>query len=116
MKTVHSLFLFILLFSFSFSSFASNPWPEVSAPKWEIREHRLLINWTSASDQKDIVYVVEKSRDGKIFSTEMMVMGGFEVNQQFEFSCRFKYEAGTQYRIKQMNNSGQYRIVDSKVF
>jgi hypothetical protein len=116
MKTIHSLFLFLSLFLLSFSSFASNPWPEVSAPIWDIKDQRLFINWTSTSDILDVVYVIEKSRDGKTFSTEMIVLGGYEMSNQFEFSCRFTYETGMQYRIKQMNNSGHYRIIGSKIF
>jgi hypothetical protein len=116
MKTMHSLYFAFFLLLFSFSTYANNPLPEVAAPKWEIKGQRASVNWTSSADQSDIVYVIEKSRDGKVFSTEMIVMGGFDVNNQFEFSCRFKYETGMQYRIKQMNNSGQYRVIDSKIF
>ena len=116
MKAIRSIFLSLILLFFSFSSFAVHPWPDVAVPTWELKRQQVFINWVTNADQKDIVYVIEKSRNGKTFSTEMMVMGGFEVSHQFEFSCRFTYEAGTQYRIKQMNNFGQYRIIDSKVF
>jgi hypothetical protein len=116
MKTIHSLFLAFSIFFFSLSSYAINPLPEVAAPKWELKEQRVCVNWTASSDQVDVIYIVEKSRDGKIFSSEMVVMGGFEANNQLEFSCRFKYEAGTQYRIKQINNNGNYKIIDTKTF
>jgi hypothetical protein len=93
-----------------------NPLPEVASPKWELRDQRVFVNWSATSDQSDILYIIEKSRDGKTFSSEILVMGGFEENNQVTFSCRFKYEAGTQYRIKQINNTGNYKIIDTKSF
>jgi hypothetical protein len=116
MKTIHSAFFIIFLFFLQTSSFALNPWPEVSMPKWEIKEQRLSISWIANSDLSDIVYHIEKSQDGKQFTTTGIILGGFLNNNQFEFAYRLKYESGMHYRIKQVNKDGATRVVDIKSF
>jgi hypothetical protein len=116
MKTIHSLFFTLSFLFISICSIAGNPWPDVAALKWDVKDQRVMISWTAPSDAPDLQYVIEKSSDGKTFSSEAIIMGGFEVQGQFEFSHRFKYIPGTQYRIKQMNNAGHSRIIDSKIF
>ncbi|MFN5334474.1 MAG: hypothetical protein ACK5BV_04735 [Bacteroidota bacterium] len=116
MKTIHSVFFVISFLLINSSSFALSPWPEVSMPKWEIKEQRLSVSWTADSDLSDIVYYIEKSHDGKHFTPTGIVLGGFQNNHQFEFSYRLKYESGMHYRIKQVNKDGAARVVDLKSF
>jgi hypothetical protein len=114
MKTIHSLLFIISILFLQTSSFAFNPWPEISVPKWDIKEQRLTVSWNADSDMADIVYYIEKSSDGKHFSTAGIVLGGFQNNQIVEFSYRLKYESGMQYRIKQVNKEGAFRVIDLK--
>jgi predicted phage tail protein len=115
MKTIHSLFLSVSLLFISLASSAANPWPEVSAPKWELKEQRVHISWTADADASDVVYIIEKSQDGKNFTTATMLLGGFQHNQNFEFACRLKHEAGMYYRIRQVNKEGAARVLDTKL-
>jgi hypothetical protein len=119
MKTIHSFILAISIFSFSFSANATSitsGWPEVSAVRWEMKGSRLHINWNADQDEAGIYYIIEKSTDGKQFSGAGIVLGGFNQQNQFEFAYRLLHEAGTQYRIRQVNKDGQSRLLDSKLF
>ena len=116
MKTIHSVFFVISFLLINSSSFALSPWPEVSMPKWEIKEQRLSVSWMANSDLSDIVYHIEKSQDGKHFTTTGIILGGFQNNNQFEFTYRLKFEAGMHYRIKQVNKEGAARVVEIKTF
>jgi hypothetical protein len=119
MKTIHSFFLAISIFSFLFSANATtitSGWPEVSAVQWEFKGSRLHINWNANSDETGIYYIIEKSTDGKLFTRAGLVLGGFNQNNRFEFAYRLLHEAGTQYRIIQVNDKGQSRLLDLKSF
>ena len=120
MKTIHSFIISICLFSFSFIANATeikSGWPEVSGVQWEFKASRLHISWNANSDETGIYYIIEKSTDGKQFTRAGLVLGGFNQNNRFEFAYRMPHEAGTQYRILQINNSnGQSRLLESKSF
>jgi hypothetical protein len=118
MKTIHSCLLVIFIFITSANTFAksANPpsWPDVSAVKWELKNSKLFISWTASSDEADMYYMLEKSADGKQFLSVGLILGGFQVNNQYEFSYRVVYEPGYQYRLKQVNRNGESRLLEHK--
>ncbi len=115
MKTIHSQFLIISLLFLHLSSVALNPLPEVTSLKWDIKDQRVTISWSAISDESDIVYFIEKSHDGKAFTSAGVVLGGFQNNNQFVFTYRLKYQSGIHYRIKQVNKAGDMRVLDEKI-
>jgi hypothetical protein len=119
MKTIHSCILAIFFLSLSLNAVAEanySGWPEVSGVQWELKGNKLHISWHADYDETDIHYIIEKSTDGKQFSREGLVLGGFPQNNRFEFAYRIAHESGTQYRITQVNNKGQSRQLDRKSY
>jgi len=119
MKTIHSFILALALISFSITASAfsyTNKWPEVSSVKWELKENRLFIQWNADSDEAGIFYIIEKSTDGKQYVQAGVVLGGFNHHNQYEFAFRINHEAGIHYRVRQVNNNGEYRLLDTKAF
>jgi hypothetical protein len=118
MKTIHSCLLVIFIFITSPNTFAKSAippsWPDVSAVKWDIKNSKLFISWTASSDDTDMYYMLEKSADGKQFLSVGLILGGFQVNNQYEFSYRVVYEPGYQYRLKQVKRNGESRLLEHK--
>lgn len=123
MKTVLSVFITAVCFFTVFTAVATpihtsengSDWPAVSEVAIRATSKGIDISWKAQTEQHDIVYMVEMTRNGKQFSQVAMVLAGFEENGRFVYKFREKRRkvAAVQYRILQIKSDGSTRVVGS---
>lgn len=122
MKTIVSFCLVLMCF-FATLSASSTPlytndctteWPAVSEVVIARSANGLEISWMAATEERDIIYIIEKSGNGKQFTQVAVILGGFEENGRFAYKFREKQNnasAAMHYRIMQIKADGSARVV-----
>ncbi|HMO32304.1 MAG TPA: hypothetical protein PKE63_03900 [Lacibacter sp.] len=118
--TVLTAFLSLLLFYCSdtqarvlpSSVVSTDNWPLISSWHCTRTNTHLQLQWTATSEAADVVYVVEKSANGKDFTTAAVLLGGFSIPMGYSYQFKEKYSgnASYTYRIKQVRSDGTWRI------
>ncbi len=69
-----------------------------------------LLNWSTASEQNNAYFIIERSRDGKFFEAIGEVKGQGNSNQLIQYSFLDKQASGnvTYYRLKQVDTNSKF--------
>jgi Glycosyl hydrolase catalytic core/Carbohydrate binding module (family 6) len=98
------------------SSCGSLPVTYISFEAKALSNHAAQLNWTTASEENNKEFIIEKSSDGKHFEALGVVSAkaGTGLKEYF-FTDETVFEALTYYRLKQVDNDGNssYSIIQS---
>ncbi|MFN4284361.1 MAG: hypothetical protein ACK4E8_00185 [Lacibacter sp.] len=88
-------------------------WPVVADVVITRSGNAVAISWKANQEEKDIIYIIEKTGNGKQYSRVALVLGGFEEAGRYSYQFRDKQAAGAavQYRILQVKANGSARLV-----